>query len=192
VYVCLTWRTYADFLAALHDVGLEPAACIVWDKGRIGLGNGDYRPAHEFVFYVPPFDGYDADHELVMYVPGEWNGDRSQGDVWRFPRDAGATYVHPTQKPVALVRRALENSSRPGQVVLDLFGGSGSTLIACYATARRAILIEKDPAYVDVIARRFEQHTGVVPLLASGEPRSFLAPPEGAEEQSLAKASNPS
>ena len=83
--------------------------------------------------------------------------DGSTSDLWRFKRPEG-TYVHPTQKPVALVERALKNSSNPGDLVLDLFGGSGSTLIAAERTGRDACLMELDPRYCDVIRRRYVTH----------------------------------
>jgi DNA modification methylase len=95
----------------------------------------------------------------VLYCTGEtWEGGRGQSDVWEVSRDTG--YVHPTQKPVALAERALGNSTQPGGVVLDLFGGSGSTLLACENLNRRARLVELDPGYCDVIVDRWERHTG--------------------------------
>lgn len=146
-YVCFTWRTYSEFVEALRQADMHPKACIVWNKGSIGLSHGHYRPQHEFIFYVQ----------------GQWYGDRAQSDVWTLGRDQLGDYAHPTQKPVALVQRALENSSKPGDVVLDAFGGSGSTLIACHATGRKARLSELDPKYADVICRRYQEHTGTVP-----------------------------
>lgn len=145
VYVCLTWRTDVEFKTAIRAAGLDIAACIVWDKGHIGLGQQHYRPQHEFIFYCR----------------GErWYGTRAESDVWDIPRDAGKDYVHPTQKPVALIERAIENSSRRGDVVLDVFGGSGSTLIACERTQRIARLVELDPRYCDVIVERWQKITG--------------------------------
>lgn len=144
-YVCFPWRTYSEFEAGLIEIGLEPSACIVWDKKYIGLGNANYRPQHEFIFYVKG---------------GAWHGDKSQSDVWSMSRAAGADYVHPTQKPVELVERALGNSSKAGDIVVDCFGGSGSTLIACEKTGRHARLMELDPKYVDVIVRRWCEFTG--------------------------------
>ncbi len=143
-YICLTWRTYAEFLVALERAGLALAASIVWDKGSIGLGYQHYRPRHEFVFYCK----------------GAWYGPASEGDVWALTRGATGEYVHPTQKPVALIERALANSSRPGDVVLDGFGGSGSTLIAAERMGRRARLVELDAKFCDAIARRWEKFTG--------------------------------
>jgi DNA modification methylase len=144
-YVCFPWRTYSEFEAGLIEIGLEPSACIVWDKKYIGLGNANYRPQHEFIFYVKG---------------GAWHGDKAQSDVWSMSRAAGADYVHPTQKPVELVERALGNSSKAGDIVVDCFGGSGSTLIACEKTGRHARLMELDPKYVDVIVRRWQDFTG--------------------------------
>ena len=144
-YVCFPWRTYSEFEVGLIEIGLEPSACIVWDKKYIGLGNANYRPQHEFIFYVKG---------------GAWYGDRAQSDVWSMSRAAGADYVHPTQKPVELVERALGNSSKAGDIVVDCFGGSGSTLIACEKTGRHARLMELDAKYVDVIVRRWQDFTG--------------------------------
>lgn len=144
LYACFTWRTYAEFEAALENLGREVKACIVWDKKSIGLGNSHYRPQHEFIFYCG----------------GQWHGDKSQSDVWSLSRGATGEYVHPTQKPVELVERALLNSSKAGDVVVDCFGGSGSTLIACEKTARTARLMELDPKFVDVIVQRWQAFTG--------------------------------
>lgn len=145
LYVCFPWRTYSEFEAALIEIGLEPTACIVWDKKSIGLGNANYRPQHEFIFY---FKG------------GSWYGDKAQSDVWYMSRGNTGAYVHPTQKPVELVERAVENSSKAGDLVIDCFGGSGSTLIACEKTGRHARLMELDPRYCDVIVKRWQDFTG--------------------------------
>lgn len=153
-YICLTWRTYADFLYAVEKAGLEVAACIVWDKGSVGLGNSHYRPQHEFIFYCKGQN---------------WFGGKGEGDVWRLNRDSTAAYEHPTQKPVALIERALVNSTERGQVVLDPFGGSGSTLMAAEKQGRHARLIELDPKYVDVIVRRWQNATGKEARLVTGE-----------------------
>lgn len=163
VYVWCTWRTYPEFTDALDRAGLDPTACIVWKKGRVGLGNADYRPEHEFCLYCSP--DLEGDHELCVYCAGtSWEGGRGQSDVWEVPRDTG--YVHPTQKPVALAERALQNSTRRRGVVLDVFAGSGSTLLAAENLGRRARLMELDPGYCDVIAERWARHTGSVPEAA--------------------------
>jgi DNA modification methylase len=88
-----------------------------------------------------------------------WCGDRDQGDVWQIKKPH-KNDLHPTMKPVELVERAIRNSSRPGDVVLDPFGGSGTTLIAAEKSGRVARLIELDPKYVDVIVRRWQDWTG--------------------------------
>ena len=144
-YVCFPWRTYAEFETALKECSLEPSACIVWDKKSIGLGFANYRPQHEFIFYVKG---------------GAWFGDKAQSDVWYMSRGATGNYDHPTQKPVELIEKALQNSSKSGDTILDLFGGSGSTLIACEKTGREARLMELDPKYVDVIVKRWQEFTG--------------------------------
>jgi DNA modification methylase len=86
-------------------------------------------------------------------------GDRKQTEVWEIDRPH-VSDLHPTMKPVPLIQRALRNSSMPGDVVLDLFGGSGSTLIACETMKRRCYMLELDPAYCDVIVERWEKLTG--------------------------------
>jgi DNA modification methylase len=151
-YVCFTWRTYGEFARAVLAAGLSITGCIVWDKGSIGLGFQHYRPRHEFIFYCRG---------------ARWYGGRTEADVWSFSRGATADYVHPTQKPVELVCRALANSSLPGDVVLDLFGGSGSTLIACEKLGRSARLVELDPKYCDVIVRRWQAFSTRTAALAS-------------------------
>ena len=152
-YVCFTWRTYSEFQAALSSIGLDPKACIVWNKKSIGLGMQSYRPQHEFIFYIG----------------GQWYGDKGQSDVWSMGRDSG--YVHPTQKPVELIEKALGNSSKAGDVVHDCFGGSGSTMIACEKTNRSSRLMELDPKYCDVIVKRWQDFTGQSATLEStGEP----------------------
>ena len=151
LYACFTWRTYAEFEAAIQGLGREVKACIVWNKQSIGLGNSHYRPQHEFIFYCG----------------GQWYGDKSQSDVWSMSRGATGKYVHPTQKPVELIERALENSSKVGDIVIDCFGGSGSTLIACEKTARNCRMMELDPKYCDVIVKRWQDFTGKQAVLES-------------------------
>lgn len=87
-----------------------------------------------------------------------WYGGRNQTDVWEFPRPQKSS-LHPTMKPIALVERAIRNSSRVTDIVLDTFGGSGSTLIACEKSGRRCRMIELDEKYVDVIIKRWEEYS---------------------------------
>jgi len=144
LYACFTWRTYAEFEKALEESGFTVKNCIVWNKKSIGLGNANYRPQHEFIFYCG----------------GQWYGNKSESDVWELSRGATSNYVHPTQKPVELVIRALNNSSKAGDIVIDCFGGSGSTMIAAEKTGRHSRLMELDPKYCDVIVKRWEDFTG--------------------------------
>ncbi len=88
-----------------------------------------------------------------------WCGDRDQGDVWNIKKPA-RNDLHPTMKPVELMERSIRNSSRPGDVVLDCFGGSGSTLIAAEKAGRRCFMMELDPKYCDVIVRRWQEFSG--------------------------------
>ena len=156
LYACFTWRTYAEFEAGLESCGHKVKACIVWDKKSIGLGNSNYRPQHEFIFYCG----------------GQWYGDKSQSDVWYMSRGSTGEYVHPTQKPVELIERAINNSSKAGDVVIDCFGGSGSTMIAAEKNGRYSRLMELDPKYCDVIVTRWQDFTGQQAIL-DGDGRTF-------------------
>jgi len=136
---------------------------LVWVKDTLVMGRADYHYRHESIFYG--------------WTPGAAHQappDRKQDSVWEVARPK-VNKEHPTMKPIALITKAINNSSNPGQLVIDPFGGSGSTLIACHDTNRVARLIELDPRYVDVICRRYQMHTGVVPILEStGEPHDFV------------------
>ena len=136
---------------------------LVWVKDTLVMGRADYHYRHESIFY-----GWKegAAHQEPP--------DRKQDTVWEIPRPHRST-EHPTMKPVELITKALQNSSKVNQIVLDLFGGSGSTLIASQETNRIAYLMELDPHYVDVICARYQKHTGNQPILeATGEPHNFL------------------
>ncbi|HGG60425.1 MAG TPA: site-specific DNA-methyltransferase, partial [Gammaproteobacteria bacterium] len=118
-----------------------------------------------------------------------WCGARDQGDVWFFNKPA-KNDLHPTMKPVELVERAVRNSSKSRDIVLDPFGGSGSTLIACEKSGRRARLIELDPRYVDVIVRRWQEYTGNEAMLeGSGQRFSAVAAERFGDEEQEARAS---
>ena len=152
-YICFTWRTYSEFYKAITDSGYKIKNCVVWDKKSIGLGQSHYRPQHEFIFYCGE----------------QWYGDKSQSDIWQMSRGATSKYVHPTQKPVELVCKALENSSKNEDIVIDCFGGSGSTIIACEKLNRKARIMELDPKYCDVIIKRWENFTGKKAELENGQ-----------------------
>ena len=152
-YICFTWRTYNEFYKAITDAGYKIKNCVVWDKKSIGLGQSHYRPQHEFIFYCGE----------------QWYGDKAQSDVWQMSRGATSKYVHPTQKPVELICKAVENSSKNEDVIIDCFGGSGSTVIACEKLNRKARVMELDPKYCDVIVKRWEQFTGKKAELENGQ-----------------------
>lgn len=134
------------FESAMLANDFHLAGCIVWVKPSGTMGWQDYRNQYEPILY-----GWrkGAEHRKVT--------DRTETTVWEIGKDAPSSYVHPTQKPVELPMRAIKNSTVAGETVLDLFGGSGSTLIAAAKSGRRAVLVEKDPGYCDVIRRRWEK-----------------------------------
>lgn len=138
----------ANFRKAMTDAGFKLAQCCVWVKQSFVLGRHDYHWQHEPVLYGWKPTG-----------AHRWYSDRKQSTVWNFDRPA-RNDVHPTMKPVALIEYPLCNSSRGGDVVLDLFGGSGTTLIACEKHSRSARLMELDQKYCDVIIRRWQEFTG--------------------------------
>ena len=132
----------------MEAAGFEVRCQIIWAKNTFAWGFGRYKFQHEPIFYG--------------HVAGEkdpWYGDKSQSTLWEEKKPA-ANRLHPTMKPVELVERALINSSKSGDIVVDLFGGSGSTLIGCERTGRKARLAEIDPRYADVIVRRWQDYTG--------------------------------
>ena len=120
---------------------------IIWAKDRFTLGRSDYQRQFEPILYGWP-EG----------VKHHWCGARDQGDVWFIDRPS-RNDLHPTMKPVGLVERAIRNSSPRGGLVLDPFGGSGTTLIAAERTGRIGRLIELDPRYCDVIVQRWQNET---------------------------------
>ncbi len=149
IYVCHANQRvgiYSAFEQALVDSNFTIAGCIVWVKPSATMGWQDYRNRYEPILY-----GWKkgADRRKV--------DDRTETNVWEMSRDAAASYEHPTQKPVELAERALRNSSIAGETILDLFGGSGSTLIAAARLGRTAIVVEKDAGYCDVIRQRWER-----------------------------------
>jgi DNA modification methylase len=146
------WGGYsniANYLPVLHACGLYFSQALIWVKGHPVLTRKDYMGDHEWAFY-----GWKegAAHQFF--------GPNNVTDVWSVKKVSPQQMIHLTEKPVELATRALQYSSRRGENVLDLFAGSGSTLIAAEQTKRRAFLMEIDPHYCDVIVRRFEQFTG--------------------------------
>ena len=150
MYICCNWKdSYPRFYFIAEKNNINVSNCIVWNKESAGMGWNDYRYQFEFILY-----GFEKTKKHNFY------GDRKNTDMWSLKRDNRNTYEHPTQKPVELIERAIINSSLQEQTVLDLFLGSGSTLIACEKTKRKCYGIELDPTYVDVIIQRWENFTG--------------------------------
>ena len=148
LYVAMSSSELDTLQSTFRAAGGHWSTFIIWAKNTFTLGRADYQRQYEPILYGWPEGG-----------ERHWCGDRDQGDVWHIKKPQ-KNDLHPTMKPVELVERALRNSSRPGNVVLDPFGGSGTTLIAAEKSGRVARLIELDPKYADVIVRRWEDYTG--------------------------------
>ena len=146
VFVWTSWKVLPQWIEKFNSFGY-PSNQVIWFKG--GGGIGDLKKT------------FSSDYEtaLVWHRGAELTGKRV-GSVWKVGKDGGTEYLHPTQKPVALAEEAIDKTTKRGYSVLDLFGGSGSTLIACQKTGRIAYLMELDPKYCDVIINRWQDFTG--------------------------------
>jgi len=147
-YIAMSSSELDTLQQAFRAAGGKWSTFIIWAKNTFTLGRADYQRQYEPILYGWP-EGENR----------HWCGDRDQGDVWNIKKPQ-KNDLHPTMKPVELVERAIRNSSRPGDIVLDPFGGSGTTLIAAEKTGRIGWLIELDPKYVDVIVRRWQDWSG--------------------------------
>jgi len=154
-YVAMSSSELDTLQKAFRDAGGKWSTFIVWAKNTFTLGRSDYQRQYEPILY-----GWREGNDHY------WCGARDQGDVWFFNKPV-KNDLHPTMKPVELVERAIRNSSKTLDIVLDVFGGSGSTLIACEKTGRHARLMELEPKYVDVIVRRWQDYTGEQAIRAS-------------------------
>ena len=146
------WGGYANcgnYPPVLKACGLYFSQALIWHKMHAVLTRKDFMGDHEWCFY-----GWKEGAAHRFFGPN------NVPDVWPIKKINPQSMVHVTEKPVELATRALEYSSKPGENVLDLFGGSGSTLIAAEQTGRQALLMEIDPLYRDVIVTRWEQFTG--------------------------------
>ncbi len=148
VYICMSSSELDTLQKAFREAGGKWSTFVIWAKNTFTLGHSDYQRQYEPILY-----GWKegADHY--------WCGARDQGDVWLIDKPH-KNDLHPTMKPVALVERAIRNSSKSRDIVLDPFGGSGTTMIAAERAGRRARLVELDPKYVDVIVQRWQDLTG--------------------------------
>jgi len=148
LYICHSSSMQREFQNALEAAGFEVRCQIIWAKNTFAWGHGRYKFQHEPIFY-----------SFVAGQKDPWYGDKSQSTLWQEKKPA-ANRLHPTMKPVELVERALVNSSKAGDLVCDLFGGSGTTLIGCERRGRIARLMELDPRYADVIIMRWQDLIG--------------------------------
>ena len=136
-----------NFRQAMKNAGFKMSQCLVWVKNSMVMGRQDYHWKHEPILY-----GWKEGKAHT------WLSDRKQTTVWEFPRP-NRNADHPTMKPVELLEYPIKNSSAVGSLVVDFFGGSGSTLIACEKTGRKCYTMELDPKYVDVILKRWEKYS---------------------------------
>lgn len=147
VYLCMSCSELHTLHKAFTEAGGHWSTFLIWAKDRFTLGRSDYQRIYEPI--------------LFGWKEGEkhfWCGARNESDLWFIPKPK-ANRLHPTMKPVSLIERAIRNSSRRGDLILDPMGGAGSTVIACEKTRRRAAVIEIEPKYVDVMIRRWEAYT---------------------------------
>jgi len=142
-------KTFAEFF--------KKSSTIIWLKQSAGMSWQDYRAQHEPILY-----GWKEGKGKHFFC-----GDRAKTTVWKIGRDAQSTYVHTTQKPVALPEEAIINSSKGEDIILDIFGGSGSTLIASQKNKRKCYTMELDEKYCDVIVKRWQNYTGQEATLES-------------------------
>ena len=159
IYISMSSSELHTLQKAFKDAGGHWSTFIMWAKNTFSLGRSDYQRQYEPILY-----GWKEGNKHF------WCGARDQGDVWFFNKPR-TNDLHPTMKPVELVQRAIENSSKTRDIILDLFGGSGTTMIAAEKTNRTAVLLELDPLYCDVIVRRWQAFTGRKATLEStGKP----------------------
>ena len=160
IYICMSSSQLHTLHHAFTEAGGHWSTFVIWAKNTFTMGRSDYQRQYEPILY-----GWKEGTDHF------WCGARDQGDVW-FIKKPVANDLHPTMKPVELVERALRNSSKSRDTVLDPFGGSGTTLIACERAGRQARLIELEPKYCDVIVRRWQEHAAREATL-DGDGRSF-------------------
>jgi DNA modification methylase len=173
-YVCMSSSELHTLQRAWLEAGGKWSTFVIWAKNTFTLGRADYQRQYEPILY-----GW---KEGTKHF---WCGDRDQSDIWNYNKPR-VNDLHPTMKPVELVERAIKNSSKTRDIVLDLFGGSGTTLIACEKANRQARLVELDPKYVDVIVKRWEDYTGLKATRESdGQAFAELTPQALSEAQTV-------
>ena len=148
IYICMSSSELHTLEKAFREAGGHWSTFVIWAKNTFTMGRSDYQRQYEPMLY-----GWKEGSSHF------WCGARDQGDIW-FIKKPHKNDLHPTTKPVELVERAVRNSSKTRDTVLDPFGGSGTTLIACEKAGRQARVIELEPRYCDVIIRRWQAHVG--------------------------------
>lgn len=161
IYVCSGYTSYPLWYYEMQNAGLEFSSTIVWVKPSFSISWGDYKKQYEQMLKakkkkvkekgVPIMYGWKKGERHSFF------GDNNESDIWELPRKAVTKMAHPTEKPEWLIMRAIKHSSKIGQTVVDLFGGSGSTLFAANKTERVAYLMELDPRWCDVIRNRWKK-----------------------------------
>jgi len=159
MYIWNGHRQFGPIHQLLESIGIKVSCIITWAKESFAIGYGDYNQQTEFCLYG--WLEYNGSHK--------WYGSANESTLWQVHRDPTREYKHPTQKPLELAERAIRNSSRRGQIVLDTFLGSGTTLIAAERLLRICFGVEIDPHYCDVIVRRWIAFVGV-----DNAPRNFV------------------
>ena len=161
-YICMSSSELHTLQRAFTEAGGHWSTFVIWAKNTFTMGRADYQRQYEPILY-----GWKEGSKHF------WCGARDQGDIW-FVDKPTVNDLHPTMKPVALVERAINNSSKTRDIVFDCFGGSGTTMIACEKTGRSARLIELEPKYCDVIVRRWQEFSGKQATL-NGTKKTFSA-----------------
>lgn len=156
-YICSGWSSYPQFLDSLLKNGFYHSGVIIWVKNNAAYGFNDYKYKHEWIAKGKKPDAKSAEAIIYGWKQGThtFYGD-NEFDVWEMPRRA-TNRNHPTEKPDWLIMRAIRNSTKRGDIILDPFSGSGSLMSACEKTGRRAFMIEIDPHYADVIRDRWDR-----------------------------------
>ncbi len=154
-YVCSGWSSYPQFLHSMMTNGFQHSGVIIWVKNNATFGFNDYRYKHEWIAKAKKVEPKAAESIIYGWKQGthKFYGD-NEFDVWEMPRRT-ANRNHPTEKPDWLIMRAVRNSTKRGDIVLDPFSGSGSLMSACEKTGRKAYMIELDPKFCDVIRKRW-------------------------------------
>ncbi|WP_265030425.1 DNA modification methylase [Wolbachia endosymbiont (group B) of Athalia cordata] len=160
IYIFISSSELGTLQKAFREAGGHYSTFIIWAKNHFTIGRADYQRQYEAILY-----GWRKGNKR------QWHGGRNQSDLWSYDKPAH-NFLHPTMKPVELIERAIINSSKPGDIVLDPFCGSGSTLIACEKTGRICRTIELDAKFVDVTVKRWQVYAGKDAVLA-GNGKTF-------------------